>query len=381
MTGVNRPYNTEINDILLAGLAAALYCWTGETGHSVNLEGHGRESVIPGVTVSRTVGWFTSFYPIILELETPNDISRIIREIKETLRRIPKKGIGYGILRYLTPKEQKKGMTFNHKPQINFNYLGQFDQDKGESGEIGISPLDTGQAVNPEMETLHALEISGITTGGSLSLAITFSKKEYRRNDIERLSRYYREALQKIIVHCQTEKKRTLTPSDLTLPGLTVTQLEELTHLYALEKKQIKDIYPLSPMQENMLFHARKSMEKISPTASAAAYFEQMTLEMEGHPDKKILEHTYNKLVERYDVLRTVFLYEAAGKPAQILLKNFHNGIHYEDLTHLDTPTAMETVEQFKKEDRETGFPPTRGPLMRIALFRVTRNTSQLIWS
>ncbi|MCP4151024.1 MAG: AMP-binding protein, partial [bacterium] len=90
---------------------------------------------------------------------------------------------------------------------------------------------------------------------------------------------------------------------------------------------------------------------------------------------------TFNKLVERYDVLRTVFLYHVVGRPAQILLKNLHNIVHYEDLTHLDTPTAMETVEQFKKEDRETGFSPTRGPLMRIALFRITANTSQLIWS
>ncbi|MCP4152431.1 MAG: hypothetical protein GY757_32130, partial [bacterium] len=125
LTEVNKPYNTGVNDILLAGLAAALYRWTGNTGHSVNLEGHGREPVVPGVTTARTVGWFTAFYPVILPQAAPENISLLIREVKENLHHTPNNGIGYGILRYLTPGKKKEGLTFKHKPEISFNYLGQ----------------------------------------------------------------------------------------------------------------------------------------------------------------------------------------------------------------------------------------------------------------
>ncbi|MCP4155008.1 MAG: AMP-binding protein, partial [bacterium] len=247
LTEVNRRYNTGVNDILLTGLAAALYRWTGTTGHSVNLEGHGREPVIPGVTVSRTVGWFTSFYPVILALNTPENTSLAIREIKEKLRNIPKNGIGYSILHYLTPVEKREGMTFSHEPQINFNYLGQFDEEMGEEGEIRISPLDTGESISPELESMHALDINGMTARGRLSLAITYSGKEYQRIDIEKLALYYRQALQEIILHCMEKKERTLTPSDLTFSGISIPELEELQHRFAMEKKQIANIYPLSP--------------------------------------------------------------------------------------------------------------------------------------
>ncbi|MCP4147926.1 MAG: non-ribosomal peptide synthetase, partial [bacterium] len=340
-----------------------------------------RESVIPGVTVARTVGWFTAFYPVILTLSTPENISRVIREVKENLHKVPKKGIGYGILRYLTPTEKRKGMAFTQKPQINFNYLGQYDENTEEEGGIRISAMDTGKAVSPELESLYSLDINGITTGGRLNLDIAYSKKEYRREEIETLARNYRETLQEIIVHCKAEKETTLTPSDLTLSGMTMTELEGLEHRYTLEKKQIVDIYPLSTMQENMLFHALSSMETAVPTESSAAYFEQMSLELRGQVQLTLLEKTFNKLVEKYDVLRTVFLYQTKGRPAQVLLKEFTNVIHYEDLTRIGAGEAKKAVEQFKKDDREAGFDLTIGPLMRIALFRTTETTATIIWS
>ncbi len=86
----------------------------------LNLEGHGREALDTEVDISRTVGWFTTIYPVAIAVKHPDDAIRQLIEVKETLHRIPNKGIGYGILRYLS------GKPYDHQPEITFNYLGDF---------------------------------------------------------------------------------------------------------------------------------------------------------------------------------------------------------------------------------------------------------------
>jgi len=127
---VNRPYNTEIDDILLTALAMTIREWSGNENVAINMEGHGRENIMENIDISRTVGWFTSQYPLLLDLQPPGDedVGQWIRNVKETLRRVPNKGIGYGILRYLTSREKKEGIDFKCHPEISFNYLGQMGE-------------------------------------------------------------------------------------------------------------------------------------------------------------------------------------------------------------------------------------------------------------
>ncbi|MFC2146129.1 amino acid adenylation domain-containing protein, partial [Acidobacteriota bacterium] len=110
LTKVNRAYNTEINDILLAALGLAIKRWTGMDKVGINLEGHGREMIIENMDITRTVGWFTTQYPVILDMEKSDDLSFYIRNVKEILRGIPNKGIGYGILKYLTPLQNRESL-------------------------------------------------------------------------------------------------------------------------------------------------------------------------------------------------------------------------------------------------------------------------------
>ncbi|MGI8505171.1 MAG: amino acid adenylation domain-containing protein, partial [Hassallia sp.] len=102
LTEVPATYNTQIIDVLLTALVQALTPWMRSSTLLVNLEGHGREEIFNHVDLSRTVGWFTSEFPVLLSLEKvsqpPGDA---LKTIKEQLRRIPNRGIGYGILRYL----------------------------------------------------------------------------------------------------------------------------------------------------------------------------------------------------------------------------------------------------------------------------------------
>ncbi|SMC29673.1 non-ribosomal peptide synthase domain TIGR01720, partial [Clostridium acidisoli DSM 12555] len=118
---VNKAYNTEIEDVLLTALGLTISKWTGEKNILVNLESHGREEIVKNVDITRTIGWFTSQYPIVLS-SSNEELGMMIKNTKDSLRRIPNKGIGYGIIKYLS----KDKMEFKLKPEICFNYLGQF---------------------------------------------------------------------------------------------------------------------------------------------------------------------------------------------------------------------------------------------------------------
>ncbi|MCP4155193.1 MAG: non-ribosomal peptide synthetase, partial [bacterium] len=164
---VNWAYGTEINDILLAALALALKEWKGLDKTLVNLEGHGREPIIEDVDINRTVGWFTSQYPLLLDLKNnpggkDKSLSYTIKTVKETLRRIPNKGINYGILKYLTKKALqaadhieplregtlREGVPLCEGPEISFNYLGQFDKETAP-GFFQMSTMSGGNGVSP----------------------------------------------------------------------------------------------------------------------------------------------------------------------------------------------------------------------------------------
>ncbi|SHK84022.1 Condensation domain-containing protein, partial [Clostridium cavendishii DSM 21758] len=113
----NKAYNTEINDLLLAALSLTISQWTGEENTLINLESHGREEIIKDVDITRTIGWFTSQYPVILK-NSDNDLSMLIKNTKDSLRRIPNKGISYGIIKYCSNSEIKDKIKFNLNPEI-----------------------------------------------------------------------------------------------------------------------------------------------------------------------------------------------------------------------------------------------------------------------
>jgi surfactin family lipopeptide synthetase B/lichenysin synthetase B len=134
------------------------------------MEGHGREEIIPGMNISRTAGWFTAQYPVVLKSEAAAGLPETIKNVKETLRRIPDKGIGYGILRYLTDRK-KAGADFSIKPDISFNYLGQIDREV-QTDFFGPSSYDMGRQVSERSESLYALMLQRHHQQGKIHLVM-----------------------------------------------------------------------------------------------------------------------------------------------------------------------------------------------------------------
>jgi amino acid adenylation domain-containing protein/non-ribosomal peptide synthase protein (TIGR01720 family) len=233
LSGVNQAYNTEITDILLVALGMAVKEWGGIDVVAVNLEGHGREPVIPSADVTRTVGWFTTQFPVLLDMSGTGDLSYRIKSIKETLRRIPNNGIGCGLLRYLTDPRKTGGASFEINPEITFNYMGQFHDESGGT-VFTASPMKTGNTVNPEMEVTQLITINGVVMGDVLEISFTYNKYLFKRSRIGELVDCYKNSLSEIIRHCTGKEKEELTPSDVGDDELSLVELEEIQDMINL---------------------------------------------------------------------------------------------------------------------------------------------------
>ncbi|MBA4496579.1 condensation domain-containing protein, partial [Paenactinomyces guangxiensis] len=236
LTDVHRAYHTEINDLLLTALGLAVREWTEQDQVLVNMEGHGREELIAGVDVSRTVGWFTSIYPVVLNLKA-DEIAEAIRNVKEILRKVPNRGIGYGVLKYMTAPEKKDNLTFRLHPEIGFNYLGQFAQEV-KTGAFYFSSMPTGESNSPVNHAVHSIELNGAVLDGKLQMIFHYNPHVHRPNTIERLARRYKHYLLELIAHCIRQEETKWTPGDFNAQEeLTV---EELDHVLEVLGENIK---------------------------------------------------------------------------------------------------------------------------------------------
>jgi non-ribosomal peptide synthase protein (TIGR01720 family) len=222
-----RAYRTGINDVLLTALALAFADWTGSSRLDVDLEGHGREDLWSDVDVSRTVGWFTALYPVRLTIDG-EDPGNALRSIKEQIRKVPGRGLGYGLLRYLGDPGGREALH----PRVSFNYLGQFG---GGQGDPFFRPAreSTGPNRAPDGVRPHLIDVNGIVAESRLHLAWTFSRNVHREATIERLAGRCLDRLKALIEHCRSAGEGGVTPSDFPLAGLDEEKLRQLSELIA----------------------------------------------------------------------------------------------------------------------------------------------------
>jgi non-ribosomal peptide synthase protein (TIGR01720 family) len=220
-------YHSRIDEALLSALARALAGWTGSPRLRVDLEGHGRESLfadigdVDDLDVSRTVGWFTSLYPVVLEAGDAGPGDALV-SAKERLRAVPERGIGYGLL----------GLEAAPAAEILFNYLGQADINSGESALFQASTASTGPNRSPRAHRTHSLEIVGIVTDGRLRITLTYGTRTHRRETVERLAAAYAGALRQLLQHSR-ESEEVFTPSDFPKAGLDARNFGQLAALLA----------------------------------------------------------------------------------------------------------------------------------------------------
>jgi non-ribosomal peptide synthase protein (TIGR01720 family) len=226
---VPEAYHTQINDVLLTALTRAFAQWTEVPTLLLDLEGHGREPLFEDVDVSRTVGWFTALFPVLLELETASYPGDSLKSIKEQLRRIPNRGLGYGLLRYVRGDEAIANQLRSlPQAEVSFNYLGQWDQTVPESWPFRPASESSGPPHSQRGSRRYLLEIKGSVVGGRLQMAWTYSEQLHRRTTIEDLAQAFMEELRLLIDHCQSPEAGGYTASDFPQAKLSQRDLDKV---------------------------------------------------------------------------------------------------------------------------------------------------------
>jgi non-ribosomal peptide synthase protein (TIGR01720 family) len=192
-------YRTQINDVLLTVLALTLSEWTGRRQVLVELEGHGREEIFDDVDLSRTVGWFTTTAPVLLQVPESGEPVASLRAVKQQLAGMARRGLDYGVLRRWGPQALQEQLQAMPAASISFNYLGQWDNLAQETGLLWPSerPLGGGQA-GGELRA-HLIDVNGMVTGGRLQMEWTYSSQLHQRDTVARWAKHYLGLLEEFV--------------------------------------------------------------------------------------------------------------------------------------------------------------------------------------
>ncbi|HJT04195.1 MAG TPA: amino acid adenylation domain-containing protein, partial [Pseudonocardiaceae bacterium] len=359
-------YRTQINDVLLSALGRVLAEWTGRDRVLVALEGHGREEILTGAELSRTVGWFTSLFPVALTVAAEGGWGGLLKSVKEQLRAIPHRGVSYGALRYLSA-EADCGADL--RPQISVNYLGQWGA-TAESGELyrdwvgGLAPDHAPESGRP-----YLLDVIGLVTDGQLQLSWTYSENVHDESTIEWLAGRMCAALRDIVAHCADPDAGGCTPSDFPLAGMSQAQLDALVGT----GRDVEDIYRLTPLQAGMLFH-----NLLEP--DSAAYVDQMRLHLCGVADPAALATAWQRVLDRNPTLRSAIAWAGVDEPVQIVHRHLTLPISHQDWR--DLPAALRDQELTRIGVAERAeITLDRSPLLRLVIVRLDSDEVVLVWT
>jgi amino acid adenylation domain-containing protein/non-ribosomal peptide synthase protein (TIGR01720 family) len=381
LVDVPKAYNTQINDLLLAALAQALSRWTENSLLLIDLESHGREEIASELDLSRTAGWFTTVFPVWLDLEGNSDAGEMIKRVKEQLRNLPNRGIGYGVLRYLSPDaEIRQQLRALPQAEVIFNYLGQLDRAVAEESPFRPARESSGSTRSPQARRAHLLEITGSVIGGRLQLSWTYNENIHQRSTIEEVAGDFLSSLQLLIAHCLSSQAGGYTPSDFAKVTISQKELDALVAKRRLmapgdsEKKQIEDIYPLSPLQQGMLFHTVYAPQ-------AGMFLNQISCTLHGDLDLSALQRSWQHVVERHSVLRTAFIWNQLGEPLQVVYKSAPVELEESDWRHMAVAEQQQSLNDFLREDRRQGFELSNAPLMRLFIIRTGQEDYRFVWT
>jgi amino acid adenylation domain-containing protein/non-ribosomal peptide synthase protein (TIGR01720 family) len=367
---VPSAYRTQINDVLLTALVQAFANWTGDKSLLIHVEGHGREDIFDDVYLSRTVGWFTSLFPVLLDIRETSSVGEALKAVKEQLRAIPNRGIGYGILRYNCENTAIKESLQIPQSEVVFNYLGQFDQTLAESSLFKFATDSCGATRSLQNNRNELLEINSLVVDDQLQIDWTYSQTLHSRSTIAVLSEGFVDALRSLITHCTSPEAGGYTPSDFPLAKTNQQQLDDLLQ----KQQQIEDIYPLSPMQQGMLFYALYDQ-------NSAAYVTQTSCILRGKLNLSAFKQAWQQLIQRHTILRTAFHWEGLDTPLQVVLKDIDLPYQQQDWREL-TPNEQQTrLDILLQTDYTQSFNLASAPLMRLILIQLADDTYQFIWS
>src|SRR5215204_899529 len=373
---VPRVYHTEINDLLLSALAKTLCNWQRTDSIVIGLEGHGREQIAEGLDISRTVGWFTSMYPVLLDLRTAKGPGETIKEVKEQLRQVPDKGLGFGVLKYL--KKDEKYVS-RQQWDIIFNYFGQLDNVVENGKWLSAASESRGVGMSEKHEVNELISINAMIRNGQLVLDWGYSKLHFTEETILTLTNEYKSNLELLIAHCIAGGRSgtTFTPSDYGLGSETTnTELDAFLdepYKNSTRRDSIEGLYQLTGLQQGMLFHGLYD-------SRAGAYIEQLGCDLKN-PNLKAFGKSWEHLLKRHTILRSAFHHDAFNVPVQCVYKEVELPLQILDFRGVSEEEQLIAVQKYEDSDITVGFDFSSVPLMRLALIRLSEERYRMLWT
>ncbi|MEV4342456.1 amino acid adenylation domain-containing protein, partial [Streptomyces sp. NPDC049590] len=360
-------YRTRVDDVLLTALGRVLADWTGRATVAVGLEGHGREDrSAEDVDLSRTVGWFTALYPVALTVPA-GDWGTALKSVKEQLRAVPDRGLGYGVLRHLARDPRLTGAP---EPGISFNYLGRFDWSADDAALVRAVPGGLGGAEAPETRRPHLLDVVARVEDDRLEITWYYSAGRHREETVTALAEGLRNALGDIVAHCARPGAGGRTPSDFPLARLDQAAVDRI----AGDGRDVQDIYPLTPMQEGMLFHSL-----LDP--AGRTYVNQVQLVLAGVTDPHALAAAWQHTADANPVLRTGLVWQETSEPLQVVRHRATVPVTHHDWSAWPDERRAPELDRLLAEDRERGIDLAAAPLMRLTLIRLAPDRVRLVWT
>ena len=324
LQAVSVAHGTHIDDLLLAALGSALKMLTPGPW-LVEVEGHGREELFDDVDLSRTVGWFTTVYPLLLE---PGADPLMVRDARRSLQH---GAIGYGVLRYLAGYSELSSI----RSDICFNYLGQFDQALSNDGPFKLAGETLRAFRSPRARRSHALEINALVSGGCFSVTFTHVETQHSHAVVQRFAATFLDALREL-------GRAPLCARDAA----------------------VEDVYPLTPMQKGMLFHTLLD--------SGNAYVEQMSWRI-TRLDMQAFANAWEALIARHAILRSAILLQG-GQHLQAVYREVRPKWEIIDLRGFSCEQQRRRIEDILRADRTREFELDRAPLLRLSLLRTAED-------
>ncbi|MEU1601783.1 amino acid adenylation domain-containing protein [Micromonospora matsumotoense] len=360
-----------VDEVLLAALTIAVAS-ARPGGLLVDVESHGREPLAEHVDVARTVGWFTSLFPLRLDPGAVDwdqvwaagpAVGAVVRRVKEQLRAVPDNGIGYGLLRYLNlatgPELARLG-----RPQLGFNYLGRLAGGATEADWTPVPQDALGGDVDADMPLPHALSLNAVTVdladGPQLRATWTWAGDAMPEARVRELADGWLRALRVLADSTATSAAGRI-PSDFPLVTLDQGELDVIGAAHP----RLTDLLPLAPLQEGILYHATYA------GTGADVYTAQLTLELTGRLDPAALRRAAQDLLTRHPHLGAAFRQRLTGPPVQVIGDGVEVPWQEVDLSALPAPEGAAEAARIADTERRRRFDPARPPLLRFSLIRL----------
>lgn len=373
MTRSSRAYRTEPTELLLTALALAFYDWCSTAQIRIDMVTDGRNSKWCGINLAKTVGWFSSAYPLFLNLdrcaldkESHSDLrlSAAVKSIKEQCRGLPNEGASFSALRYLTLDPQLISLAAKNRSEVKFEFVDYQSWRDSKEGSLSQSlfPLshgETGLDIDGSKVRDHGLQFTALLIDGRIRFELEYDPNAYNKVSMERLSLCYQMALKAVVVHCCDPQNGSFTPSDFPhTNGLNQQEIDDWQEKY----RDLDQIYPVSPMQMSYMTGLK---------CGAASSVSQVCVDVSGHLDIAQIESLWQKVIIEHGILRTAFVDYGSKALKQIVMKFVQWNWNQQDWRYLAPITQQHQFVRWFKKDRTRDFNLSKPPLMRATAFRL----------